>query len=118
MKEYKVMPEYIDRWAGENVDELIVDSAAINRLADGWGVPVRELMEQVEATPYERLREAALADAAEQEDINALGKWFEDYGNDSWNGEYFDADDGVRVFHVYGEPDEYGDCQLKGYEIR
>ena len=70
---------------------------------------------------YQELREAALSPAATQENINALGEWFERYGHenpDFWNGEYWDADDGMRLFPVYTDPDEYGDSDIIGYEFR
>lgn len=66
---------------------------------------------------YEELRAAALASDATQADIDALGEWFQQHGMAHWNGEYFDADDGLRVYPVYREtaPDEY---ELTGYEIK
>lgn len=60
---------------------------------------------------YEELRAAATADDATQEDINALGSWFESNGSAYWNGEYYDADDGIRLY-----PTDYG--ETVGYEIR
>ena len=48
MKQYKVKPEYLDRWTNEAIDELIVTDAEIRDLAKGWDVPVEELMKQVE----------------------------------------------------------------------
>jgi hypothetical protein len=50
MKYYKVLPEYIDLWTNEALDELVVDSAEIERLSREWGKPIEELMEQVEET--------------------------------------------------------------------
>ena len=64
---------------------------------------------------YEDLKAAVIADASE-ENVNALGEWFSSYGNDYWNGEYYDADD-FRLYPVYTEVD--GDeLELTGYEIR
>lgn len=67
---------------------------------------------------YKDLRAAAMGSSATQEDIDLLGEWFTTFGNDYWNGEYFDADDGVQVWPVYGEPNEDGDFELIRYEIR
>ena len=66
---------------------------------------------------YRELRAAALSSDATQADIDALGEWFHQYGQRYWNGEYFDANDGLRVYPVYQEmePDEY---ELTGYEMR
>ena len=66
---------------------------------------------------YRELRAAALASNATQADIDALGEWVHQYGQRYWNGEYFDANNGLRVYPVYREtePDEY---ELTGYEIR
>ena len=66
---------------------------------------------------YDELRSAATAPNATQADIDALGEWFQVHGQRYWNGEYFDADGGVRVYPVYQEiaQDEY---ELTGYELR
>lgn len=66
---------------------------------------------------YAELREAAIKFNATTEEVNALGEWFERYGRDSWNGEYFDADDGYRLFPVYKEVDE-DEFELVGYEFK
>ena len=50
MKYYKVLPEYIDLWTNEALDELVVESAEIERLSREWGKPIEELMKQVEET--------------------------------------------------------------------
>ena len=64
---------------------------------------------------YEDLKAAVIADASE-ENINAIGEWFNSYGNDYWNGEYYDADD-FRLYPVYTEVNE-DELELTGYEIR
>ena len=64
---------------------------------------------------YEDLKAAVIADSSE-ENVNALGEWFGRYGNDYWNGEYYDADD-FRLYPVYAEIDE-DEFELTGYEIR
>ena len=65
---------------------------------------------------YNELREAAIEDPT-PENLENLGDWFQTYGMDFWNGECFDVD-GYRLFPVYSEPDEYGDCERIGYELR
>ena len=72
-------------------------------------------MSNVNYYNYKELRAAALAGDAQA--INDLGKWFEDYGTDYWNGEYFDCDEGYRLFPIYEErgEDEY---ETVGYEFR
>ena len=64
---------------------------------------------------YEELKAAVIADASGA-NVNALGEWFSNYGNDYWNGEYYDADD-FRLYPVYTEVDE-DELELTGYEIR
>lgn len=64
---------------------------------------------------YEDLRKAA--NSGRQEDIDALGSWFERYGNEFWNGEFYDAD-GMRLFPVYKWNDETDQGELIGYEAR
>lgn len=46
---YRVMDEFVDLWTSENVYPLIVSDDEIKALAEGWGVPVSVLMEQVES---------------------------------------------------------------------
>ena len=70
---------------------------------------------------YPELRAKAVQTRA-QADIDALGEWFANYGSDFWNGEYYDAEDGLRLRRVE-EPesfDENGevDCwKVVGYEL-
>ena len=64
---------------------------------------------------YEELKAAVIADAS-RANVNALGEWFSNYGNDYWNGEYYDADD-FRLYPVYTEVNE-DEFELTGYEIR
>lgn len=71
---------------------------------------------------YEELKIKALAADATQEDINALGEWFDQYGFDYWNGEYFRLEDGHRIYPILKEElDEDGELEqadVIGYEIR
>lgn len=66
---------------------------------------------------YEDIRAKAIRSEATEQDVNALGKWMEQYGDSCWNGEFWDIDDGMRLFPVVVEtaPGEY---ETKGYEIR
>ena len=55
---------------------------------------------------YNDLLAKATSENATQEDINNLGNWFERYGREDWNGEYYDAD-GKRLFPVFApDPEE------------
>ena len=73
------------------------------------------------AYDYKELRDRAFKTRT-QEDINALGEWMDLYGQDYWNGEVYDIDDGYSLrpilkaveFEDNGEP-----CQwdVVGYEI-
>lgn len=65
---------------------------------------------------YAELRKAALDERSEQA-INKLGQWFDNYGAQFWNGEYYDADNGVRIYPVYSEEDENGNAELTGYRM-
>ena len=65
---------------------------------------------------YAELRTAALSGGAVE--INALGEWFEQHGSSYWNGEYYDADDGLRLFPVYEWDEETDQGAIIGYEIR
>lgn len=54
---------------------------------------------------------------AEQIDIDTLGAWFDEFGTEYWNGEYFDAD-GLRVFPVVEWDEENDIGNIVQYEIR
>ena len=66
---------------------------------------------------YKDLLTAATDRNATQKDIDALGAWFEEYGAEYWNGEYYDVD-GARLYSVieWDEEDEQG--KVIGYEFR
>lgn len=64
---------------------------------------------------YSELLEAVKANET-PDNVNALGEWFEQYGDQFWNGEYYDAD-GLRLFPVYAEVSEY-QFEITGYEVR
>ena len=66
---------------------------------------------------YEELRKAALKKPS-PEALGALGEWLEKYGDDYWNGESWDIDEGKRLRPIYAsEPDEYGTLKCLGYVI-
>ena len=71
---------------------------------------------------YEQLKEKALQFQATPNDINELGKWFDEYGDVYWNGEYYDVDEQHRLFPVFDEHyDESGElisADVIGYEFR
>lgn len=66
---------------------------------------------------YEELKAAVMANQNDDAAVNALGEWFSLYGEDYWNGEYYDADD-FRVYPVYRETEIEGEYELMGYEVR
>jgi hypothetical protein len=68
---------------------------------------------------YRVLTAKALSSDATQEDINALGEWFEAYGYQYWNGECYEVDTSHYLYPVLSEePDEYGGLEVTGYELR
>lgn len=64
---------------------------------------------------YMELFNKATAAGATQADINNLGEWFEMFGMQYWNGEYFDADE-FRLYPVYLET-PLG-LYIDGYEFK
>lgn len=65
---------------------------------------------------YEELVAAATKFNAPQENINALGEWFERYGMRYWNGSSFEVDDKNNIYlaPIYKVVDE-DDCEIVGY---
>lgn len=65
---------------------------------------------------YEELVTKALSENATQDDINKLGKWFEQYGDTYWNGEVFtiDASHDLKPIYIEVAADEF---ELSHYEI-
>lgn len=66
---------------------------------------------------YEELKNKALAADATQEDVNALGAWFECFGDRYWNGEYYSVENGIHLYRIEEEVDE-DEWEIKGYELR
>lgn len=70
---------------------------------------------------YEELKNKALSTEATQEDINALGEWFEQYGYRYWNGECFVIDEDYDLYPILAKntDESVEDCyDTIGYEIR
>lgn len=65
---------------------------------------------------YENLRKQAIENPT-FENLEALANWFSTYDMSSWNGEFFDIDDGLRLIPEYGEEDENGCFPIVGYSI-
>lgn len=63
---------------------------------------------------YKELCEKALAFDATQDDINALGEWFDRYGMDDWNGECFHVDAYHDLYPIHKEVG-YDDYEVVGY---
>ena len=71
---------------------------------------------------YDELRAAAISETATKEDRLALFNWFEQNDMGDWNGEYFDMDDGLRLYPVheftYDDDGEIEEVLLVDAEIR
>lgn len=65
---------------------------------------------------YEELAAAATKSNATQEEINALGEWFQIYGMCYWNGSSWIVDEknDIRLAPVYKEVEE-DEFELIGY---
>ena len=50
---------------------------------------------------YKELFEKATATGATRADRLALFDWFDQYSIDYWNGEYYQMDDGLRLYPIY-----------------
>lgn len=68
---------------------------------------------------YKNLRDKAVEFDATQEDVDALGEWFELYGERYWSGEYYEVEGDHNLFRkmVLADP-ETGDYEVVGYEFR
>lgn len=73
MKTYRVKPEYIDKWTNEAVDGLEVTEGEIERLAYEWGMPVNDLMAQVDIDAGYMAYAVELMDDDIREDIASEG---------------------------------------------
>lgn len=67
---------------------------------------------------YQELEAAAL-ERGTAEDLAALGEWFENYGNDYWNGEAWKIDSSRSLYPIDECTDEENETwERTGYEIR
>ena len=66
---------------------------------------------------YEELSQKALAAGASQADVDALGEWFQQYGEKYWTGECFQIDADNSLFPIYTQIGE-DEFEITGYEIR
>lgn len=48
MKYYKILPEFVPYWTSIEDESPIITETEICRLSKAWGIPVDELMKQVE----------------------------------------------------------------------
>lgn len=65
---------------------------------------------------YQELRAKAIENPT-FENLEALADWLSNYDMNSWNGEFWDIDDGQRLYPVYGDEDENGCFPIVNYEI-
>ena len=65
---------------------------------------------------YQELREKAINNPT-FDNLKNLADWLSNYDTNSWNGEFWDIDDGQRLYHVYGDEDENGCFPIVNYEI-
>lgn len=67
---------------------------------------------------YQELRAKAIENPT-FENLEALADWLDyyDYNRKSWNGEFWDIGDGLRLYPIYGDEDENGCFPIVNYEI-
>lgn len=109
--------EILDQYALAHGDELALEFSEVlwdKYCSEGDFFSTDE--DDAVPTEYAALRTRAV-DSGAAEDLAALGEWFQANGSCYWNGEYFDADDGLRLFPIYQE-NEDGDIEIAGYEFR
>ena len=70
---------------------------------------------------YKDLEAAALADASE-ENLAALGEWFERFGSDFFNGECYTVNADCNLYPIYedhfDEDGELDHADIIGWELR
>lgn len=54
---------------------------------------------------------------ASKANVNALGEWFDRYGQTYWNGEYYSCGLG-NLYPIYEEDIENEQLKVVGYELR
>ena len=67
---------------------------------------------------YKELVEKATATGATIDDRLALFDWFDRYDIDYWNGEYYQMDDGLRLYPIYAFDSNEGCFVLVDADIR
>lgn len=66
---------------------------------------------------YQELINAYKANRTE-ENLKALAEWFEAYGTEYWNGEFYNVEElDSRLYPIYEEVAE-DEHELKGWELR
>ena len=81
-------------------------------------------MSNINYYSYQELRAAATAPGATQADIDALGEWFNRYGERYWNGECYDCSapgeptGTLSLYEVIKWDEEADQGQVVGYELR
>lgn len=65
---------------------------------------------------FEQLKNKALNNNATQIDLFNLGEWFTNYGNQFWNGEYYEINSiyGLKPYYIVNEND---DCVIDEWRI-
>lgn len=64
---------------------------------------------------YKELFEKAVSKEATQDDIKKLYDWFQQYGQQYWNGEYFETEKNLRLYPIYKKVND--DFILIGYKF-
>lgn len=63
---------------------------------------------------YKELREQAINNPTD-ENLDSLGSWCEQFGDDSWNGEYFDLEDGHKLYRIEKQAEDAN--EIIGYSL-
>lgn len=65
---------------------------------------------------FEQLKNKALNNNATQTDLLNLGEWFNNYGSQFWNGEYYEINSiyGLKPYYIVNEND---DCVIDEWRI-
>ena len=51
------------------------------------------------------------------ENVNALGEWFDRYGQTYWNGEAYIIDERRCIVPIYQPSEQYDGCDIIGYKL-
>ncbi len=66
---------------------------------------------------YNGLKDKALSNNATLEDLKNLADWFDEFDPSSWNGEFYNMEDGMELVPEYAK-DKDGEYYITGYYIR